>query len=72
MRQPVSSTWIAGSAAVAARPSVRETKISGLGLYQAGRQKLDELITRRYTIAEAPQAFDDRANGRNARGMIVF
>ena len=43
-----------------------------LGLYKAGRLKLDELITRRYTIDEAPQAFDDLASGRNARGVIVF
>lgn len=41
-------------------------------LYQAGRLKLDELITRRYSIDEAPQAFDDLAQGRNARGVIVF
>jgi len=39
---------------------------------QAGRLKLDELITRRYRIDEAPQAFDDLAQGRNARGVIVF
>jgi Zn-dependent alcohol dehydrogenase len=41
-------------------------------LYRAKRLKLDELITRRYTIDEAPQAFDDLAAGRNARGVIVF
>lgn len=43
-----------------------------VALYQAGRLKLDELITRRYRIHEAPQAFDDLAQGRNARGVIVF
>jgi S-(hydroxymethyl)glutathione dehydrogenase/alcohol dehydrogenase len=43
-----------------------------LRLYQAGRLKLDELITTRYTIEEAPQAFADLAAGRNARGMIVL
>jgi S-(hydroxymethyl)glutathione dehydrogenase/alcohol dehydrogenase len=43
-----------------------------VSLYQAGRLKLDELITRRYRIDEAPQAFDDLAQGRNARGVIVF
>jgi S-(hydroxymethyl)glutathione dehydrogenase/alcohol dehydrogenase len=43
-----------------------------IGLYRAGRLKLDELITRRYTIDEAPQAFDDLAQGRNARGVIEF
>ena len=43
-----------------------------LSLYRGGRLKLDELITRTYTIDEAPQAFDDMAQGRNARGVIVF
>ena len=43
-----------------------------LALYQGGKLKLDELITRRYAIAEAPQAFADLASGRNARGVIVF
>lgn len=40
--------------------------------YRQGKLKLDELITRTYSIDEAPQAFADLAAGRNARGMIVF
>jgi len=43
-----------------------------IGLYRAGRLKLDELITRTYRIEEAPQAFADLAAGRNARGVILF
>ncbi len=43
-----------------------------LGLYLGGKLMLDELITRRYSIAEAPQAFADLETGRNARGVIVF
>jgi S-(hydroxymethyl)glutathione dehydrogenase/alcohol dehydrogenase len=43
-----------------------------LQLYMAGKLKLDELITRRYAIDEAPQAFADLESGRNARGVIVF
>lgn len=43
-----------------------------LALYMGGRLKLDELITRRYPIDEAPQAFADLEEGRNARGVIVF
>ena len=43
-----------------------------LALYMGGRLKLDELITRRYPIDEAPQAFADLESGRNARGVIVF
>jgi Zn-dependent alcohol dehydrogenase len=43
-----------------------------LSLYLAGKLKLDELITRRYPIHQAPQAFADLESGRNARGVIVF
>jgi Zn-dependent alcohol dehydrogenase len=43
-----------------------------LRLYMAGKLKLDELITRRYSIDEAPQAFADLEAARNARGVIVF
>lgn len=43
-----------------------------LALYAAGRLKLDELITHRYGIEEAPEAFADLAASRNARGVIVF
>jgi S-(hydroxymethyl)glutathione dehydrogenase/alcohol dehydrogenase len=43
-----------------------------LALYLGGQLKLDELITRRYSIDEAPQAFADLESGRNARGVIVF
>jgi len=43
-----------------------------LGLYASGKLMLDELITRRYPVAEAPQAFADLETGRNARGVIVF
>src|SRR5919109_4551148 len=43
-----------------------------LALYLKGELKLEELITRRYPIAEAPQAFADLQAGKNARGVIVF
>jgi Zn-dependent alcohol dehydrogenase len=43
-----------------------------LDLYTGGRLMLDELITRRYPIADAAQAFADLESGRNARGVIVF
>jgi S-(hydroxymethyl)glutathione dehydrogenase/alcohol dehydrogenase len=43
-----------------------------LALYQGGKLMLDELITRRYSVDEAPQAFADLQSGRNARGVIVF
>ena len=43
-----------------------------LALYMAGRLKLDELITHRYQIEEAAQAFADLESGKNARGVIVL
>ncbi|HVL74776.1 MAG TPA: Zn-dependent alcohol dehydrogenase [Noviherbaspirillum sp.] len=61
---------LTGSYFGSARP--REDFPRLLGLYSVGRLKLDELITRTYTIAEAPQAFADMQAGRNARGVIVF
>ena len=41
-------------------------------LYFAGRLRLDELITRRYALDEANQAFRDLAAGDLARGVVVF
>lgn len=41
-----------------------------LGLYMQGKLKLDELITKRYSIEEAPQAFADLESAKNARGVI--
>jgi len=61
---------LTGSYFGSARP--REDFPRLIGLYRAGRLKLDELISRTYTIDEAPQAFADMQAGRNARGVIVF
>ena len=41
-------------------------------LYRGGRLKLDELITRTYSIDQAPQAFADLSQGREGRGVILF
>jgi S-(hydroxymethyl)glutathione dehydrogenase/alcohol dehydrogenase len=43
-----------------------------LALYLGGRLQLEEMITRRYAIGEAAQAFTDLQSGANARGVIVF
>jgi S-(hydroxymethyl)glutathione dehydrogenase/alcohol dehydrogenase len=61
---------LTGSYFGSARP--REDFPRLLALYRGKRLKLDELITRTYTIKEAPQAFADLVAGRNARGMIIF
>ena len=43
-----------------------------LAMYQAGKLKLDELITNTYTLDEINQGYDDMRNGKNIRGVIVF
>lgn len=40
-------------------------------LYRAGKLKLDEMITRRYTLDDINTAVDDLLEGRNIRGVIV-
>jgi S-(hydroxymethyl)glutathione dehydrogenase/alcohol dehydrogenase len=42
-----------------------------LGLYQAGDLKLDEIITRTYTLEEVNEGYDDLMAGKNVRGVIV-
>jgi NDMA-dependent alcohol dehydrogenase len=42
-----------------------------LGLYKAGRIKLDELITRTYSLEEVNQGYEDLEAGKNVRGVIV-
>src|SRR6266702_4577776 len=42
-----------------------------LGLYQAGDLKLDEIITRTYTLEEVNEGYDDLMAGKNVRGVII-
>jgi alcohol dehydrogenase (nicotinoprotein) len=42
-----------------------------LGLYQAGDLKLDELITRTYTLDQVNEGYDDLLSGKNIRGVMV-
>jgi len=41
-------------------------------LYRAGKLKLDELVTRTYSLGQINEAFADMTAGRNARGVITF
>jgi Zn-dependent alcohol dehydrogenase len=43
-----------------------------LSMYQSGRLKLDELVTRRYRLEEINDAIADMRDGRNIRGVIEF
>jgi S-(hydroxymethyl)glutathione dehydrogenase/alcohol dehydrogenase len=42
-----------------------------LGMYQAGQLKLDELITRRYSLDEVAAGYDDLLAGEIVRGLLV-
>jgi S-(hydroxymethyl)glutathione dehydrogenase/alcohol dehydrogenase len=43
-----------------------------LELYRAGKLNLDDMVTKTYTIDEAPQAFVDMQENKNARGVILY
>jgi len=42
-----------------------------LGLYKSGDLKLDELVTRTYTLDQVNQAYQDMNDGKNIRGVII-
>jgi Zn-dependent alcohol dehydrogenase len=42
-----------------------------LDLYRSGDLKLDELITRRYSLDEVNQGYQDMLDGKNIRGVII-
>jgi alcohol dehydrogenase (nicotinoprotein) len=42
-----------------------------LDLYRAGRLKLDELVTTKYTLDEVNQGYRDLLEGRNIRGLLI-
>ncbi len=50
-------------------PTVDIPKI--LGLYQSGDLKLDEIITRTYTLDQVQEGYDDLLAGKNVRGVVV-
>ena len=43
-----------------------------LRLYQEGHVKLDELVTKRYSLDEVNQGYEDMHSGKNIRGVIVY
>ena len=43
-----------------------------LELYRQGKLKLDELVTRRYSIDEVNDAIHDMHSGANARGVMIM
>jgi NDMA-dependent alcohol dehydrogenase len=43
-----------------------------LNLYRSGHLKLDELVTNTYRLDEINQGYQDMADGKNLRGVIVY
>jgi S-(hydroxymethyl)glutathione dehydrogenase/alcohol dehydrogenase len=43
-----------------------------LNMYQAGQLKLDELVSKTYTLEEINQGYADMAAGTNIRGVVVY
>lgn len=43
-----------------------------LAMYEAGKLKLDELITRTYSLEQINDGYQDMRDGRNIRGVIVY
>lgn len=41
-------------------------------LYRQGKLKLEELVTRRYSLDEINLGYDDMNAGLNIRGVIAF
>ncbi|CAN5398290.1 NDMA-dependent alcohol dehydrogenase [soil metagenome] len=43
-----------------------------LSMYREGELKIDELVTRRYTLDEVNDGYQDMRDGKNLRGIIEF
>jgi Zn-dependent alcohol dehydrogenase len=59
----------AGRAVRRGQPAVRHP--DDLGLWQSGDVKLTELVTRRYTLDQVNQGYQDMMDGKNIRGVII-
>jgi alcohol dehydrogenase (nicotinoprotein) len=42
-----------------------------LGLYRSGHLKIDEIITRRYSLEQVNEGYRDLLDGKNIRGVII-
>ncbi len=43
-----------------------------LSMYQAGRLNLDDMVTRRYSLEQINEGYQDMLDGRNIRGVICY
>ena len=61
---------LTGSLYGSARPRIDIPKL--IALYEAGRLKLDELLSRRYPFARINEAFEALDRGEVARSIVTF
>lgn len=61
---------LVGSIYGSVRPALDFPKLADLAA--TGRLRLDEMITARYGLEQANEAFEDLASGQLARGLLVF
>ena len=64
MEKRLIGCWYGGS-------DVHRDALRLLDWYRQGKLKLDELLTRTYSLREVNQAFADLKAGLNARGLVV-
>jgi S-(hydroxymethyl)glutathione dehydrogenase/alcohol dehydrogenase len=69
-RMTLSQKELRGTIFGSASPNARIPEL--LMLYRQGKLKLDELITRRYSLDEINQGYKDMNDGLNIRGVIEF
>jgi len=60
---------IQGSLAGGSNPIFEMTNL--LGLYKSGHLKLDEIMTRRYSLEQVNEGYHDLLAGKNIRGVII-
>ena len=69
-RDLIMEKTVIGSMYGTAKPQIEFPRL--LALYQAGKLKLDELITRQFPVEEINDAFTALANGEVARSTLSF
>ena len=67
---PLSGKTLCGCMFGSANPQLDFPKL--LDLYRCGKLDLEGMVSKTYTIDEAPKAFEDLKKGSNARGVILF
>ena len=67
---PLSGKTLCGCMFGSANPQHDFPKL--LDLYRGGKLDLEGMVSKTYSLDQAPKAFEDLEKGSNARGVIVF